>query len=280
MADPKRHVTSAIMLMANCPWLIDRAHAFDFLQKECSSDVESELIFELLERFDYLDNPELTVGFQSMADQILNNWSPDPKKTIICPPKVDSGADSGPSVVQTLKSIFAKKKIYGIELIITINKLKDHAKQRDNVIIVDDFSGTGKTILNKLKTIRELQAYKENPPKIFVCLLASAKMARNAIEPHVDGYYSWREYDRGITDYYSEPKLSEYKKAMEEIEARFNPEIRGEKMPNFGYGCTEVLMGWESNLPNSVFPVFWWPEYLATGALPSVERMTLFHRYI
>jgi len=267
------------MLMTKQAWLINHASALDYLQAECSSDAELDLTFELLERFDYLNNHDLSQGFRSMAEQISTEWKLVPEDTIICPPKVDSSADSGPAVVQSLKTIFGQQKIRGFELVITINKLKDHAKNRNVVVVVDDFAGTGKTVSNKLKTIRELQAYKENPPKIYVCLLAAAKMARPEIEPHVDGYFVWREYQRGISDHYTEPALSAARQTMQEIEGRFSPIVRGEKLPHFGYGGTEVLMGWDSNLPNSVFPVFWWPESLEHTTSTKTERDTLFSRY-
>jgi hypothetical protein len=272
-------MTALIMLMAKQPWLIDRAKALDYLQTECSSDAELDLTFELLDRFDYLNSNDLSQGFRSMVEQISNEWKLAPENTIICPPKVDSSADSGPAVVQSLKTIFGQQKIRGIELVITINKLRDYAKHRNIVVVVDDFAGTGKTVSDKLKNIRELHAYKEKPPKIYVCLLAAAEMARQAIEPHVDGYFVWREYQRGISDHYTEPALSAARKTMQEIEGRFSPIVPGEKLPCFGYGGTEVLMGWDSNLPNSVFPVFWWPDSLVHDSATKTERETLFSRY-
>lgn len=272
-------MTALIQLMARCPWLLDRSEALDFLQAECTTDAELNLLFELLSRFDYLENDTLSEGFRAMADQVLSVWKIDPGKTIVCPPKVDSSADSGPAVVQVLKTIFGQRKVRGMELVISVNKLKDHAQNRGIVVVVDDFAGTGSTISSKLKTIRDLHAYKANPPLIFVCLLAAAKMARAVIEPQVDGYFAWREYSKGITDHYTEPALSEAKETMVAIENRLAPDVRGEPLPRFGYGGTEVLIGWDSNLPNSVFPIFWWPESVAHTTGERIERSTLFSRF-
>jgi len=280
LALTKKHMTALIKLMAASPWLIERHMALDFLQAECHTDTELELVFDLLARLDYLENGALSSGFAAMTEQILNEWKLEPAETIICPPKVDSSADSGPAVVQTLKTIFGKRKVKGFELVISVNKVKDHAKKRKIVVVVDDFAGTGNTVNNKLKAIRDLQAYKESPPRIFVCLLAAAQMARNAIEPFVDGYFAWREYPRGISDHFTEPELSRAKMTMQGIEDRFSPVVHGVNLPRFGYGSTEVLMGWDENLPNSVLPVFWWPESLAPDPGAPIERTTLFSRYL
>lgn len=280
MLDSKRHVTAVIKLMASSPWLVDRAGELEYLLNECSSESELDLLFDLLSRFDYLGNISLSVGFNAMAEQILTGWSLDPVKTIVCPPKVDSSADSGPAVVQTLKSNFARKNVSQFELVVNLKKLKDHSKYRSFVVLVDDFAGTGRTIKGKLDIIRDLPFYKENPPKIYVCLLAAAQMARREIEPHVDGYFVWKEYARGISDHYSGPALSAAAQVMQDIEGRYVPVVRGVQLPNFGHGGTEVLMGWDSNLPNSVFPVFWWPESQTTGAGVQSVRKTLFSRYL
>lgn len=280
MFDSKRHMTALIKLMASRPWLIERADELDYLLNECSSESELDLLFDLLTRFDYLGNGALKDGFNAMSEQILTGWSLDPVKTIVCPPKLDSSADSGPAVVQTLKSNFARKQVSQFELVVNLNKLKDHSKYRNLVVVVDDFAGTGRTIKGKLGKIRELPLYKESPPKIYVCLLAAAQMARKEIEPHVDGYFVWREYVRGISDHYSGSALSAATQAMHDIEGRFVPFVSGVTLPTFGYGGTEVLMGWDSNLPNSVFPVFWWPESQMTEAGVQSVRKTLFSRYL
>lgn len=275
----KNHITAIIKLMARHQWLIDRSDALDQLQAECTTDAELELVFDLLSRFDYLGDDLLSDGFRAMAEQISTAWGLNPAETIICPPKFDSSADSGPAVVQTLKTIFGKKNIRGFELIISINKIRDYAKQRGVIVLVDDFAGTGRTVANKLKNIRELPAYQGKAPKIFVCILAAAQVAREAIEPHVEGYFVWREYRKGITDHYEEPKLSAAKELMRNMECRLAPTVRKVDLPRFGYGETEVLMGWDSNLPNSVFPIFWWPESLAAEQGESEHRTTLFSRF-
>lgn len=279
MSSSKKHITAVIRLMVSHPWLTERADALDFLQAECKSDAELELVFDLLSRFDYLGNTELSSGFHAMVDQIVAGWNLDPAITLICPPKVDSGADSGPAVVQTLKTILGKRHIRDFELVISINKIKDHAAKRSKIVLVDDFAGTGNTIDNKLRTIRALPAYQANPPEIYVCLMAASSAARAALSPSVKGYFAWREYSKGISDHYSEPELGRAKAAMMAIEGRLAAEVRGVKVPCFGYGETEVLMGWDANLPNSVFPVFWWPEKISQDDGLAEARTTLFSRY-
>lgn len=279
LLNSKKHITAVIRLMVSQPWLTERADALDFLQAECKSDAELELVFDLLSRFDYLGSSELSSGFNAMVDQILGPWNLDPASTIICPPKVDSSADSGPAVVQTLKTILGKRNIRDFELVISINKIKDHAARRSKIVLVDDFAGTGKTINNKLQAIRALPAYQANSPEIYVCLIAAAATARQALAPSVTGYFAWREYARGISDHYREAELERAKDTMKGIEGRLASEVRGVKIPCFGYGETEVLMGWDANLPNSVFPVFWWPEAALQPDGRTEARKTLFSRY-
>lgn len=251
---------------------MERSDALALLQAECTTSDELELLLELLARFKFISSEDLNAGFNAMVDQIVNGWQLESMKTAICPPKVDSSSDSGPAVVQFLKTILGKRSIRGYELTIRVNKIRDTADSRPNIVITDDFSGTGKTILNKLKIISDI--YGNRPHKKYVCLLAASSVARQNIEPQVDGYYVWQEFNKGISDYYHGSDLETAISAMKSMESRLKAQISGIDLPCFGYGQTEVLMGWDENLPNSVFPIFWWPE-TATGS----QRETLFSRF-
>lgn len=269
----KRSVTEVIQLLSENPWLLERCDALTGLQEECATEEEFSLVIDLLRRYSYITDDDLEIGFQAITTQICDIWKLDPQRTFICPPKVDSSADSGPAVVQTIKTILGRKRIRGFELSIRLTKLKDFCKNRDTIVLVDDFAGTGSTIKSKIDQIKKY--YPNSTPSIFVCLIASAEAARESLRDRLTDFFSWKEFSRGISDHYPLVDAESNIKIMKAMEARLNPAIGKTPLPSLGYGGTEVLMGWEPNLPNSVFPIFWWPE-LAAGE----SRNTLFHRNI
>ncbi|BDS18792.1 hypothetical protein KAM546c_00530 [Enterobacter roggenkampii] len=147
--------------------------------------------------------------------------------------------------------------------------------QLKDIILVDEFVGSGKTVIDRVKTIKT-QFKNDNIDDftIQVKVLASTKQGLLKIREQGIKITSQLVLNRGISDYYSSPIAEEKIDRMLELEKILSAEYNGRERPSLGYGKAEALYYRENtNLPNSVFPIFWWAEYLNKK-----ERETLLFR--
>eukprot|EP01026_Neomeris_dumetosa_P023331 TRINITY_DN198978_c0_g1_i1.p1 TRINITY_DN198978_c0_g1~~TRINITY_DN198978_c0_g1_i1.p1 ORF type:complete len:142 (-),score=6.44 TRINITY_DN198978_c0_g1_i1:69-494(-) len=92
--------------------------------------------------------------------------------------------------------------------------------------------------------------------EIHVCLLCSMEDVGSRVSPESNSFYSSIILKKGITGYYFGIDLSNRISVMKDIEDYLE---HGDAFPSFGYGGAEALYYRKSgNIPNSVFPIFWW----------------------
>ena len=71
--------------------------------------------------------------------------------------------------------------------------------------------------------------------------------------------------ERGISDFYKGAELRRGRTYMRILESLLDQEFGQKPFPAFGYGGAEALFAIKNrDVPNSVFPIFWWPQ-LANG---------------
>jgi len=80
---------------------------------------------------------------------------------------------------------------------------------------------------------------------------------------------------KGIAGYESGKALRRAYRDMLRLEARIKDDGTAEEFP-FGFKRAEALvcLNVRNNVPNSVFPVFWWPRHSG-----GQKRTTMFHRF-
>lgn len=123
-------------------------------------------------------------------------------------------------------------------------------------IFIDDFLGSGDTVINNTELNLEIKIGEKNIPKdkIINLALIAQEMGLNNIRESIGTYTvhgSIRK--RGITDSYSEPELSSKISLMTEIEDKLK--IKDDF--RFGYARSESLITLGYKSPNNTFPVFW-----------------------
>ncbi|MGQ0510524.1 MAG: phosphoribosyltransferase-like protein [Betaproteobacteria bacterium] len=256
-------------------WLQEKEAELGSLLAECSNTAQVELIHQLITRFQFLHAEDIENCFKKVADQIASGWALPEAETQVVAMSFDDEPDSGQLVLQILKPIFARKK-WKPRLTITVPRALKYLRERANLILVDEFSGTGRTVTNRITYIRNEAASRGAPvPEIRVCLFAAIEEAISTILAQGVECFVVHPLKKGISGYLDGEEAEAAKHTMRSLETTLAPVIRGEPLPSLGYGGAEALYGAESyNAPNSVFPVFWWPQ-----SRNGSERDTLLSRF-
>ena len=248
------------------PWLNDRIDALEELLACCINSGEEKLILDLLKRFKYLTTEAFEIGLKRMANQIINVWEiPKEKAQIVSTTYEGMGTDSGQFVLYPLRTLccqmgWSKPVVNNI-----CGKALRVGKQRPFIVLVDEFVGTGKTIKSRVKYLsKNLENLGIQNYMIKVCVLASMHEGKCNIEQTGIETFSVYVLKKGITDYYKGWDIITPLFRMTRLESLLKPVIEDNELPSFGYGQAEALYyrNLGGNTPNSVFPIFWWPEYI------------------
>ncbi|MEW8231481.1 MAG: hypothetical protein AB2745_14225 [Candidatus Thiodiazotropha endolucinida] len=96
---------------------------------------------------------------------------------------------------------------------------------------------------------------------IRAIILVGMESTRNTFESLKIDYCCFNWLKKGIAHNYAGAALKKAYKDMLRLESNLASEDSGKPLPSLGRGRAEALYYHEGgNLPNSVFPVFWWPK--------------------
>lgn len=276
----KRDIFNIMLtLIVTQPWLGDKVDVLgQLLYDECQDAETRELLIELINRFEYLNQDRYHLLMDEISTEIVSDPSLYQQSTLISAMSIGHNADSGQAILYSLKVLLQKLK-WTKHLLVNdaMHALKTFKRnpQLKDIILVDEFVGSGKTVIDRVKTIKT-QFKNDNIDDftIQVKVLASTKQGLLKIREQGIKITSQLVLNRGISDYYSSPIAEEKIDRMLELEKILSAEYNGRERPSLGYGKAEALYYRENtNLPNSVFPIFWWAEYLNKK-----ERETLLFR--
>ncbi len=240
----------------------------------CADGREVGLICDLLRRFTFLDSPERTKGWLNMASQIAQVWRLPAQNTQVVAMTLSDDADSGQWVVQMLKKPFAELS-YNAKLLNNVNAARRNIRTHSNVVLVDEFVGSGRTVLARIRGLRETfdEAVDEGNYRVDICVLAGMSDARKRIEDQGIRIHAAHWLLKGISDHYEGESLEAERARMLNMESRLEYPPGSKYFP-FGYGQAEALYATEEgNAVNNMFPVFWW-KYLKGR----IRRRTMFVR--
>ena len=248
------------------PWLAnnDKELALLDILDECPDASTQELIFELLANFQYMDANVFGKYQNQVADFIVNNSKFILNQTQIVATAYDKEADSSQAILQALKLKLANRGWGTVQTINSIGQcIKAYNKKKLNqIILVDEFVGSGKTIASRINYIRKNIG---GEIEIKCCFIAGIEFGLQKIEDecNVDIFCPLR-LNRGISDVLNSDLTDFYLNSMTELEKKDCYRIDEEKLQiySLGYNKAEALYSAEEvggNTPNSVFPIFWWP---------------------
>ena len=246
------------------PWLCEKELCIIELLELCDNIEHKDLIIDLLGEFKYLDQKVLNSFLNFLSECIIEDSGFQEDKTIIASITADNSADSSQKVLDDIKMPLFKM---GWSSVITINRFNNIPKYilkgKTQVILIDEFIGSGKTIDHRLRSTR---GWPKEKFEIKFCFLAGMEYAIKEIEDEGYEVYCPLRLKKGISERYEDSEEKRTIEKMKELEDKLSQQINTHNLSTFslGYNNTQALYSLEScfgNTPNSVFPVFWWPRY-------------------
>lgn len=266
-------------LMVERPWLQQsaRSRALADLMEMAENQDEQKLILELLGRFHFIDQDKAEKNFSAIRDQVITEWALAPQDTIILGSSDKNFSKSSDAMLYFLKPKFSGIQGWTQNLFLTnLRAATEVNKKTFNIVMVDDFIGTGNDISRKINWLLGELSQKGKIAKIYVCVLAAMEQSKSVLETLCTSYFVNTWLSRGISDFYQAADLAQSIQMMKNLEDKLSPRIGNKKLKcySFGYKQSEALYHYENgNSPNNVFPLFWW-EYQK----PKLKRNPLFPR--
>ncbi|WP_407298979.1 phosphoribosyltransferase-like protein [Morganella morganii] len=249
------------------PWLMNKQDILEhLLYDECNDDETRELLIELINRFEYLDTDRYQELMRLITLEIVTEPELHEKSTLIAAMSIGSGVDSGQAIIYSLKVLLQEQQWTGH---LAINDAMQACKtfnknaQLHDIILVDEFVGSGQTVLGRVKAIKEqFKNSKIDSFTIRVKVLAATMSGILNVRSQGIDITSQIIIKKGISDFYPEEESLRKIDLMVNIEEILSKEYNERALPSLGYGQAEALYyRKDTNLPNSVFPIFWWSEY-------------------
>jgi hypothetical protein len=111
---------------------------------------------------------------------------------------------------------------------------------------------------------------------IDFCIMSGMEEAQSKLRAQGINVNIINLMQKGISDYFQGEELNIYIDSMNKLESKLADKIGRTKLSehSFGYRRSESLYyKFNGNIPNNVFPLFWWKEYSGNR-----QRNTLFTR--
>lgn len=224
----------------------------------CANNDEAEILLHTLSQMSILDHDQLSFGLKAMARHAAAKIE-DSGTLAIVAMAYDSSADGSQLILQMLKTELDRN--LKIKLFNTIPNYLRKMEEYPHFMLIDDFSGTGGTVLNRLRHIDKNAQSRQISITRSVCLIAAMQAAKLAIESEGYEVKVFKELKAGLSGHFSGDTLDQARRQMLRLESELNPNISGKALPSFGHGGAEALyFVHPGNAPNSNFPIFWWPE--------------------
>ncbi len=273
----KEDFNKKIKLFFKQKWILSKKNELDELLDFCETRKNKDLIYSLLERFEYLDDEKLNYIYDEISNYIMEDSGFKDASTQILSMTMDEEADSSQKVLDNIKHYFFKKGWRNFTTVNNFNKyIRHYQNGKTQIILIDEFIGSGRTLLGRIQRIKkELKGEYE----LKCCFIAGMKDVVEELNNEGIDIFCALELDRGISNYYNDNELIDAKNIMTELELKLAPKINSKELKDysFGYGKAEALYSMEGclgNTPNSVFPIFWWLNDLEDN-----KRNTLLTRY-
>lgn len=248
------------------PWLDKVVEPLNqLLFDECQDNEERELILNLIDRFTYIEDNECWEYLTSMANYIIKIPGLDFDSTQIVGLAGDSNSDSSQYILYGLKGILGQLDCSITKFETNFQKACGNCKKYNlsTIILVDEFVGTGQTVLGRIKKIKEqfVQVKIDEPSyKIHVTSLVATEQGVEFLKERGIDINVQLLLKKGIDDYHSNSEAKKLKERMINLENRcLSKKYKNTNMPSLGYGQAQATYyRLNINVPNSVFPIFWW----------------------
>lgn len=251
-------------LLEEYQWLRNFLKPLLELWNLCDEKEQQDLLKSLISRFTFIDGYQL----DKIAKDIFGKtqeWAFNSTNTYIAAIADSNEIDGSIAGLQFIKNKFPstqgwKERNFYSSITEAANKINNN----DNVILFDDFIGTGKTMIKKITYVMESyekRSVKPNSIKI-VSYAAMEFGVRNVKEKFDCEIYAPLLLKRGLTDFETKESLEKKMALMISLESKLGKSFKKLKLKDhsLGYKGSETLFHiYGYNCPNNLFPIFWWP---------------------
>lgn len=252
-------------------WLYQREESFMEMWMGAANNNTKILIEHLIRNFLYVDSNMADEFCNSIVKQIVEGWKLQAENTFLSAICDNSRPDGSQVIVQKLKNRFPDEW-KEFDFVNSITEAAYKLNSNDNLILCDDFIGTGNTFNRKILWVQE--KFKERGvSNVTIYIVAFASMSFS--EEHIScTMYTCRKLPKGISERLTGKNRLIAIELMKSLESMLKPKVGKLVLPKFGYKKSESLFDYEDdNIPNNVFPIFWWKR-----DVNNTKRQTMFSR--
>jgi hypothetical protein len=264
------------------PWLQRSRYSRPItnLFDECDSTEHIWIVGKLIQDFHFIDSERYVDEVTNMANVIENVWGLSPNDTLVTAICDSTKPDGSQSVIRTLEVSLPRSWKASIHNNINVA----FSEPKKNIVLVDDFVGSGGKLSPKIDRLLSNLKSKGYEPTLYLLILAGMKSGLDVLHTVVSGnLYCPIIMTKAISDNISDPlERAKAVDAMLELEQKILPVTpfpRKDKFKeyNFGYMLSEAIFCVETlNIPNNVFPIFWKEVVYNEGA--ACKRYPMFCR--
>lgn len=221
--------------------------------------IGEDFVKDLLRRYTYLSRDDYDTGIFELARKIHEQF--DMGKTLLCATAADHQKDSAQMVLYDLTTAMGFHGHLNILSANRYDRAQKFAGQIDDIVLVDEFVGTGRSIVGRVTTISKHFQDKRIPvPNIHAFVIAGMDFGVDIIRESVASVHSYKLLKPGLRGFLNGQSLIDAYLTLDAIEGGLASIVEGQALPNRGEGGCEALYARKmGNCPNSVLPMFWWP---------------------
>lgn len=223
-----------------------------------SGKLGTDFVTSLLERYTFISRDTYDNGIECIANFISTEF--DLSRTLICASTADHAKDSAQMVLYDLTTALGFIGHLNVSTANRYDRAQVFAGKVDDIILVDEFLGTGRSFIGRVKEISKHFNNKSIPvPNIHALVLAGMDFGLHRVAAHVKTIHCFEALRPGLRGFLSGIPLKEAYKILDHIEAVLAPNIEHQILPKHGDGeCEALYARAKGNCPNSVLPMFWW----------------------
>lgn len=251
-----------------------RLRCLEEMYNLCDNKEQRSLVKDMIIDFSEMNDDVYNLCLLDMVDAIIGKSFPLDECLVVATAH-DHFPDSSQVVLQDLKTYLGINKFPNENYCNRFDHcFKNRFSNIHHYFIVDDFIGSGSTVVNRNNELVNKLA--GNEYTIHFVMVAGMQYAIDILRnKDIDIHCSYL-MKKGISEKYDKAIVPQKLKLMSDLEMKLAMTINQTQLSDyhFGYKQSEVLFCRKyRNIPNNVFPLFWWKRYANNS-----ERETMYSR--
>ena len=250
------HFQRVFDLLEELDWLLPReSQVHDLFYGLLQNEDERDLIAILLKKVIFLSDDASRSKISDIATHITDTWNCTAKDTLVIGAKDNNDADGSDVFIYGLRNAlqWPDKRIQTKYSVIEEPSMMSGIK---NIVIADDFTGSGKRMHGILKEVIEKVG------SDIIVRFVSIGIMPDVVKENYPTVLDFEYYAPVIVcSGFDHKKESSKTSLMTQIESYLHPKYNKLKLSNFHLGYKESgALYWNKQyrVPNNVYPVFWW----------------------